>query len=82
MNENHTHSSTSSVLRALLEGTELPEEKEMIPEEQLIDAGYYDLKEDELIDLLTLVRNSTEPTKYRHLLQYKLTILLYRKYIE
>lgn len=76
------HTSTSSTLRALLEGTELPPERKYVPEQELIDGGVYDLRQDDLIDLLTLVRNSDLPKKQRSRLQYQLTILLYQKYVD
>ena len=58
------------------------EVKEYVPEEELIAAGVYNLDQEDWIDLLTLVRKSNMPQKQRDRLQYKLSIMLYQKYVD
>lgn len=81
LHTNHTSEMSSSTLRALIEEANAAEAK-MIPEQELIDAGHYDLVQEDLIELLHLVRHSQMDLKARRILQQKLTVLLYRNYVE
>jgi hypothetical protein len=89
MNENHTHTTTNSTLKQIMESFNEPgdntpfvEPPEFIPEEELIAAGVYNLDQNDWIKLLELVNKSDMPHKQRDRLQYKLAIMLYQRYVD
>jgi hypothetical protein len=83
MNENTSSTNLRKILESFDdENSPFVEPKPFIPEEELIAAGVYNLGKDDWIKLLELVNNSDMPYKKRDLLQYKLAIMLYQKYVD
>jgi hypothetical protein len=83
MNENLSSPRLKELLASFgTEDSPRVEVKEYVPEEELIAAGVYNLDQEDWIDLLTLVRKSNMPQKQRDRLQYKLSIMLYQKYVD